>query len=119
MTRTCIIFEAEKSVMMMDTIYDGHNVSVATSGQHISNEHIQILLNAGVRHIVLAYDADYQTDEELNKKFKEYKNFAHPLQAYFTVSIIMDVNHYLEYKDSPIDKGKEVFQKLMKERIYI
>ena len=119
MTKTCIIFEAEKSVMMMDTAYDGNNVSVATSGQHISNEHIQILLNSGVRHVVLAYDADYKDDDDINKKFKEYKDYVRPLQAYFTVSIIMDVNHYLGYKDSPIDRGKEVFQKLMKERIYI
>ena len=35
------------------------------------------------------------------------------------VVYLMDRNNLLDKKDSPIDKGKKVFQKLIGERIYI
>lgn len=118
-TKSCIIFEGEKSVLKLDTIYGTNNISVATSGQSISNEHIQILLNSKVSNVILAFDADYRTDQEANAKLIEYKKIAKPLTIYFNVSIIMDFKNRLEYKDSPIDKGDVVFKELMKERIYI
>lgn len=119
MTKTCIIFEAEKSVLRMDGIYDKNNISVATYGQTISKKHIQLLLDAGVTSVVLAFDADYRDDKEAAEVLKEYKKIAKPLTTYFTVSIIMDLKGRLNYKDSPIDKGEKVFNELMKERIYI
>ena len=39
--------------------------------------------------------------------------------TYFNVSLIMDFEHKLGYKDSPIDKGIDVFNALMKERVYL
>ena len=35
------------------------------------------------------------------------------------VSVIYDSEHELDYKDSPIDKGKEIFIKLFQKRIFI
>ena len=119
MTKTCILFEGEKSVLKMDTIYSNKNISVAVCGQTISREQIQLLLSIGVSNIVLAFDADYRTDKEVNEKFKAYKKIATPLLTYFNVSIIIDTQRRLGYKDSPIDKGVEVFNELMRERIYI
>lgn len=119
LTKTCIIFESEKSVLMMDTIYDKNNISVATSGQTITREQIRMLVELKVNNIILAYDADYQTDKEAEDKFIEYKNKTRSLLTYFNVSIIMDYEHLLGYKDSPVDKGKEIFEKLMKERVQI
>ena len=38
---------------------------------------------------------------------------------YTMIDGMFDKNRLLEYKDSPLDKGKRVFQKLISERIYI
>lgn len=103
----------------MDTIYDDKNISVAVCGQTISREQIQLLLSVGVSNVILSFDADYRNDKEVNEKFALYKKIANPLRTYFNVSIIIDVNNRLGYKDSPIDKGIEVFNELMRERIYI
>lgn len=119
MTRTCVIFESEKSVLKMDSIYDRNNISVATFGQTISRRHIQMLLDLDVKSVILAYDADYRTPEEAQQKLEDYKRLAKPLTTYFTVSIIIDFNNRLGYKDSPIDQGEKIFNELMKERVYI
>ena len=119
LTKTAIIFEAEKSVLKMDTLFGVKNISVAICGQTISREQIQLLLNLGVSNVIVAFDADYSTDEELNAKFALYRKIINPLLTYFNVSLIMDTQHRLGYKDSPIDKGLDVFNELMKERIYI
>lgn len=118
-SKNCIIFEGEKSVMKMDSIYGKNNISVAVCGQNISNTHVQLLLNAGVSNIIIAFDADYKDYLSAKAKLQEYKKLAKPLLAYFNVSIIIDFHNRLGYKDSPIDKGIELFNELLKERIYI
>ena len=119
MTKTCIIFEGEKSTLMMDTIYGRNNISVSVFGQKISKKQIKLLVDAGVSNVVIAFDADYKTPLEAQQKFEEYKKIAKPLTTYFNVSIIIDFKGRLDYKDSPIDKGEKIFNELMKERIYI
>ena len=120
MTKSAIIFESEKSVLKMATLYGDRNISVATCGQTISHKHIQLLLKLGVTKVVLAYDADYLPgSEEMNEVFRHYKYKAEPLKTYFDVSIIIDTKGRLGYKDSPIDQGLAVFTELMKERINI
>lgn len=118
-TKTCILFEGEKSTLMMDTIYGKNNIAVSVYGQKISKKHIKLLIDAGVSNVILAFDADYRNEEEAQKKLEDYKRIAKPLTTYFTVSIIMDFKGRLDYKDSPIDKGEKIFNELMKERIYI
>lgn len=120
MTKSAIIFESEKSVLKLATLYGDRNISVATCGQTISRKHIDLLLSIGVTKVVLAYDADYLPgSEEMNEVFKTYKYKAEPLKTYFDVSIIIDTKGRLKYKDSPIDQGLAVFTELMRERINI
>lgn len=118
-TKSCIIFEGEKSVLKMDTIYNTRNIAVALCGQTISKEHVALLRELGVNNVVVAFDADYLTPQEAKQKEEEYRNNASILLPYFIVSIIMDYTHMLGYKDSPIDKGEIVFRTLMQKRIFI
>ena len=117
--KRAIIFESEKSVMMMDTIYGDKNCSVATLGQNISRQQIQLLLGLGVDEVILAYDADYTNYAQTVEKRKKYIRIANSLKPYFNVAVLMDLNHILKYKDSPIDCGKEKFEQILKDRIYI
>ena len=41
------------------------------------------------------------------------------LSSYFTVNIVIDFDNNLDLKDSPVDKGKEVFELLLKDKITI
>ena len=104
---------------MMDTIYGDKNCSVATLGQNISRQQIQLLLELGVDEVVLAYDADYTNYAQTVEKRKKYIRIANSLKPYFNVAVLMDLNHILNYKDSPIDRGKEKFEQILKDRIYI
>lgn len=117
--KRAIIFESEKSVMMMDTIYGDKNCAVATLGQNISRQQIQLLLSLGVNEVVLAYDADYTNYAQTVEKRKKYIKIAETLKPYFNVAVLMDLNHILNYKDSPIDRGKDKFEQILKDRIYI
>ena len=118
--RKVIIFEGEKSALKMNTLYGTKNIAVATLGKNISNQQIKLLTRLGVREVILAYDADYRTYDEMDKKRKEYIRLAKPLTTFFNVCILMDMDlNLLGYKDSPIDKGKEVFEKIYKNRLYV
>lgn len=115
-----IIFEGEKSVLKMDTIYGENNIAVATLGKNISMQQIKQLTKLGVREVILAYDADYTNYDELDKKRNEYIKIAKPLTTYFNVCILLDMDmDVLKHKDSPIDQGKENFEKIFNNRLYI
>lgn len=118
-TKTAIIFESEKSVLMMDTYYGNDNNSVATLGKNISNQHILLLKENGAENIILAYDADYKSYAQTKQKLKEYTKIAKTLAPFFSVSIIIDWDQILPYKASPIDCGKEVFEKLLRKKHYV
>ena len=118
-SKTAILFESEKSVLMMDTFYGDKNNSVATLGKNISNQHILMLKNAGAEHVILAYDADYKSAIQLKLKLKEYTKIAKTLAPFFSVSILMDWNNELPYKASPIDCGKEIFENILRKQHYV
>ena len=51
--------------------------------------------------------------------FKKLKKITKMLSSYFTVNIVIDFDDRLELKDSPTDKGKEVFEQLLQDKITI
>lgn len=113
----CVIFEGEKSVLLYNTIYgNDHGIALATLGQNITKDHIQYLLKMGVRTVILAYDTDYEDYDQLLAVEKKYAAKAKILEPYFNVSYLMDDDFDLPYKSSPIDGGKEIFEKLLKNR---
>jgi hypothetical protein len=115
--KIAIVFEGEKSVMKMDTIYGDNNVAVAVSGKTITIDHIKLLLKYGVEKIVLAFDRDYSDIDEIVQKQQEYREIVSYVQNFCNVSMIIDYSFKLGYKDSPIDKGKEIFEELMAKKI--
>jgi len=114
---TCVILEGEKSVLKYGTIYgQENNIALATLGQNISKDHIQYLLKMKVRNVILAYDTDYEDYDQLKETEQKYIEKAKILAPYFNVSILMDYDFTLPYKSSPVDGGKETFEKILKNR---
>lgn len=120
-TKKVILFEAEKSVMMMDTYYHDNNFSVALSGHNLTRSQTKFLTKLPIDEVIVALDKDFKNDDYETKLALEeliIKKFG-KLTNRFNVSIIWDNDNLLDYKDSPTDKGKEVFDKLFSERRYL
>ena len=99
-----ILVEGEKSVMKLET--NGINNAVALGTSHLSKEQMQILLQLRV-DVVIALDKD--------KNGQKDKNIAN-LAKYNKCYIIEDQENYLGEKDSPIDKGINVWNLLYDKR---
>jgi DNA primase len=101
-----IVVEAEKGVMMLDSFGFGNCVALSTK---IMNCHqIEILLSLKCR-IVFAYDKDVLKPE--------IKKMVAPLSRFTNVEIVYDKNNLLANKESPYDRGLEIWQQLYTERI--
>nr|WP_312985430.1 hypothetical protein [Clostridioides sp.] len=119
--KKAILFEGEKSVLQMDSIYRNNNPSVAGCGSHFSRMQKKILLDAGVEEIIIAYDKQFKQhgDLECIEWMKKIVRMIQDIKDLVKVTLIWDTKGLLGYKDSPIDKGQEVFEKLLKDRIDI
>ena len=112
-----VIFEGEKSVLHYGSIYGANNnIALATLGQNITRNHIQALLMLKVSDVILAYDTDYEDYKQLAVVEQKYIEKARILAPYFNVSILMDYDFLLPYKSSPIDGGRDNFEKILKNR---
>lgn len=131
-SKTVILFEGEKSVYQLGSFYgQGYNNAVALQGMNISLHQRDLLLDQGIENIVIAFDKQYQIEyiNEEHKNTPEYKEYIAYLKKllkvaslfinYCNVYVILCWDDLLKYKDSPIDRGKEVFEELYKERYLI
>ena len=108
----CILFEAEKSVLKMDSIYHENNPSVAGGGSSLNDYQLNLLKVNGCKKIYLAYDReeDEKWQIKLDKICDRIINFG------FECYVIEDKEgKYLDLKDSPIDKGQKNFEILLKD----
>lgn len=119
--KTVILVEAEKAVMQYETMYPNNNITLALSSSNLSNFQIEFLKELGVQEVIIALDKEFEVDgteqamlyaSKLRKSIINRLNFCR-------VSILWDTTGLLNYKDSPLDKGKEIFETLMRNRIYI
>lgn len=117
-SKKVIVFEAEKSVMQLDSFYNGTSPAVALYGSNMSDYQAGLLRQLGAEELIVALDKEYQDERSyqtylkvLVKKFKKF-------QSFFTVSFVLDNldSSLLGYKDSPSDHGKETFEKLLRRR---
>ena len=109
--KKCIIFEAEKSVLKMDTVYGNNNPSVSVGGSSISEYQLNLLKTNGCEKVYLAFDREdgEKWESKLDKICQRIVNFG--LECY----VIEDKEgKYLDLKSSPIDHGKEVFEILLR-----
>jgi len=130
-----IIFESEKSVWLYGSYYgQENNIAVATCGMNLTLYQFNLILSLGVDEVILAYDKQYQIeylDDEENidyrsKEWKEYEGYikttikiAEMFMGYCNISAISCWDTRLNYKDSPIDKGKDIFEELYIDRYII
>lgn len=119
--RKVVIFESEKSVMQFETYFPNQNFSVALCGSSISKQQVEMLINLGVQEIIIALDKEFTVlnTKEANIYEEKLERLCSMFSSYTKVSMIWDRWKLLDLKDSPSDKGKEVFVELFKMRTTI
>ena len=117
-----ILFESEKSVLQLDTMNPELSIGVCLSGSNLTNHQIEILKTLDIEEVIIALDKEYdeigsEQEKYYAKKIKE--TIIDKLSPYFIVSVIWDIEGLIDEKSSPTDHGKEIFNKLFKNRIFI
>ena len=103
--REIILFEGCKSVLLADT-YGVHNTGAILTS-HLNPNQMKLLSGLGCR-VVFALDKDVPVREDHNiRKLKQFVN----------VEYIWDSRDLLGEKDSPVDKGRDVWEKLYEGRL--
>lgn len=112
-----IVYEAEKSVLKHGSLFT-QNKSIAIGGSSFSPYHAMILKDAGVEKIILALDNDW--DDEGNRDYglkKMIKEGYKIKDMGFSVELMYDWDgDLLDNKDAPIDKGRQIYSKIYKQR---
>jgi hypothetical protein len=94
---------------------------VACCGSSLISYQVHLLLSLGVKEIIVGMDKQFQEigDDEWIRLTNKLKSIHDKYGAYTQISYLFDKGDLLGYKDSPIDRGPEVFMKLFKERIIL
>ncbi len=100
-----ILFEGAKSVLLADTWGIGNTGALLTS--HLNPHQMLLLAQLGVR-VVFALDKEIDIRQDRNIQ---------RLKQFVGVEYLFDTENLLDAKDSPVDKGRDVFQKLYERRL--
>lgn len=116
-----IIVEGEKGVLQAHTYCGDNNLTVAICGSKLHRTQIKMLLDLGVEEFIIALDKQYKDyrDVEAISWFNKIMRNIEELINYARVSILWDFNNLLGYKDSPTDKGADIYKLLLKNRIKV
>ena len=117
-----IVFEGEKSTLLYKSYFGIENdISVACCGSNLSTYQVQLLIEAGAKEIVIAFDRQFQeiNDDEYKHLTKNLMKINNKYKNDVVISFIFDKNMITGYKDSPIDCGPKIFMELFKERIIL
>lgn len=118
--KTAIVVEGEKSVLKYMSYFGiENNICVASCGSSLSSYQMNELLALGVQEVVIAFDKQFQKlgDDEYKKWIKKLQHLSNKFKTDCSISFIFDTDDLLGYKDSPLDKGKEIFLQLFKTRL--
>ena len=112
-----LLFEAEKSVLQFES-FNMPNCAVAVCGSKLNKYALDILVReCHPREVVICFDQE----EEPGKQdyFNKLYNLCNKYKVYSNFSFIYDKEKLLRLKDSPSDRGEEVFLKLLEKRVRV
>lgn len=111
------IYEGEKSVLHHES-FSIPNCAVASCGSNLNKYQIKLLMKeCQPREIILCYDREEKPHEDAY--FMKLKTMCEKYRNYCNISFIYDMKGITGMKDSPCDRGEEVFKELLAKRIKI
>lgn len=119
-----VVVESEKSVLQYLSYFGLENsVAVAVCGSTFSKYQFELLSYYGAKEIVIAFDKDYYNSQDIENYdhfVSKMKKLGEKFDSRCNLSFIVDSDkNLLGYKNSPLDKGKEIFLDLFKNRKYL
>ena len=120
--KTAIVFEGEKSCLQFASFFGKENdISVAVCGSNLISYQVELLKKLGVSEIIIAFDKQFKKvgDEEWKAWSKKMYGLHDKYGKDIQISFLFDKFDLLEYKDSPTDKGKDIFLELFNRKIQI
>ena len=117
-----IVFEGEKSCLLYQSYFGIDNdISVAVCGSSMTAYQVDLLKSLDVEEIIIAFDKQFQEigDKEFKGWTKKLKDLNKKYGTLVRISFMFDKWNLLGYKDSPIDRGPEIFKELFERRIIL
>lgn len=94
------------------------NCGVAVCGSNFNKYQLNILMHeCAPKEIIICFDKEEQGNED--KYFNKLYNIGKKYGNYCKFSFIYDRENLLELKDSPTDKGEEIFKVLLNKRVEV
>ena len=112
------LFEAEKSVLQFDS-FTLPNCSAAVCGSKLNKYALDILIReCHPQEIIICFDKEEKSKHE-DIYFNKLHDMCEKYSPYSHFSFIYDKEDLLNLKDSPTDRGQEIFEKLLQGRIRV
>lgn len=115
------LFESPKAVLQLDSMYDTPSTAVGMFGLNLGKNRRSMIIEAGVSEVIIGIDKDYETEDskEFDKFISSAKKIARLFKGYARCSVLYDKDNLLANKNSPTDCGREVYEKLMADRMVV
>lgn len=111
------VFESEKSVLQFES-FDMPHCAVAVCGSQFNKYQLNILLKeCAPNEIVICFDKEEIEGEQ--KYFDKLYALCKKYNQYCQFSFLYDRLGLLGMKDSPSDRGEEIFKKLLEKRVRV
>ena len=115
--KSVYVFESEKSVMQFESFNMPH-CAVAVCGSQFNKYQLNLLLkHCQPNEVVICFDKEEKDGEDIY--FNKLWNMCKKYTEYVNMSFVYDRLGLLDQKDSPTDKGEEVFKLLLEKRVRV
>lgn len=115
--RVAYLFEAEKSVLQLES-FDMPNASAAVCGSNLNKYSLDILIReCHPQEVIICFDKEEKPHE--STYFHKLYDICSKYKAYADFSFLYDKEDLLKLKDSPSDRGEEVFRYLLETRVRV
>ena len=113
----CYIAESEKAVLQSE-LFGEKNCTVDICGSSLNIYQIKLLMqHCQPKEIVLCLDKEELPGED--KYFYKLWDMCSKYKLYTNMSFIYDRENLLNLKDSPFDRGRNIFNKLLEKRVKV
>lgn len=111
------LFESEKSVLQCEDFLE-NNCAVACCGSNFNKYQLKLLMKeCHPKEIIICFDKEEKQGED--KYFYKLYDLCKKYTNYCNLSFVYDREELLDLKDSPSDKGEEIFKQLISKRIKV
>lgn len=114
----CYIGEGEKFCLQNESFNsDLLNCSVASCGSNLNKYQIDLLMRyCKPKEIIICFDNE---ENEGSKYFEKLYQICLKYKVYCDMSFVYDRDNLTNYKDSPTDRGLDIYKKLLENRVKV